>query len=617
MKLYQNGNVVNSLFLNNPTSWESLDDRNLYFGTDSRLPWNEGGKIILDDLRVYDRALSEDEILLLYGHGSGDVGIRPLVVGDSIFSTSPISQSVQFWEEDANLSVSGLELAEINATGAGLLNFNSLEFSYDLNASSKPTLVRVSLPHGAVSKDGNLSQAGAYEFHHRTITSVENGLVAWYTFDSVSGSSVADVSGNLRHAIFHAPDVSEANNSDAITSSETSSTSYGVSNAFDNNTVGSNDKWLTKWDGNPVYIQYDFETSTQIGSYAIYSQNADKDVKSPRSWIFEGSNDGSAWEELHAVKNQTNWSDWEKRTYTLSEAANYRYYRISFTETTGNLVPTHFQDLQLWLDASDSASIEETANVVSRWNDKSGLNNHLLSSGDPSTNTRSQNSQNVIDFDGNDYFESANSYPTGNDFSFFLVAGIDAITNAYQAMFSIRQASGNPSFQIDAASNSSFLVRFWNDGVGTNKNFSSTPVHGSSIYEFIFDDSENELAVYVDGSSLGTTSYSTAPNQQNTLTLFANRGRGSFIDGFVAEMIGIQKAVTPTERTRIEGYLAHKWRLTDLLSSTHPLTYLSIGEIEFFLQPKFNLQNSIMQLNCPVPHLNSPSELINPLNQLV
>ena len=88
--------MVNSLFLNNPTSWESLDDRNLYFGTDSRLPWNEGGKIILDDLRVYDRALSEDEILLLYGHGSGDVGIRPLVVGDSIFSTSPISQSVQF-----------------------------------------------------------------------------------------------------------------------------------------------------------------------------------------------------------------------------------------------------------------------------------------------------------------------------------------------------------------------------------------------------------------------------------------------------------------------------------------------------------------------------------------
>ena len=166
----------------------------------------------------------------------------------------------------------------------------------------------------------------------------------------------------------------------------------------------------------------------------------------------------------------------------------------------------------------------------------------------------------------------------------FLVAGIDAITNAYQTMFSIRQAAGHPSFQIDAASDSSFLVRFWNDGVGTNKNFSSTPVHGSSIYEFIFNDSENELAVYVDGSLLNNFIFHCS-NQQNTLTLFANRGRGSLIDGFVAEMIGIQKAVTPTERKRIEGYLAHKWGLTDLLSSTHPLTYLSIGEIEFSLRP--------------------------------
>ena len=88
--------MVSSLFLNNPTSWESLDDRNLYFGTDSRLPWNEGGKIILDDLRVYDRALSEDEILLLYGYGSGDVGIRPLVVGDSIFRLLPFHNRYSF-----------------------------------------------------------------------------------------------------------------------------------------------------------------------------------------------------------------------------------------------------------------------------------------------------------------------------------------------------------------------------------------------------------------------------------------------------------------------------------------------------------------------------------------
>ena len=87
----------------------------------------------------------------------------------------------------------------------------------------------------------------------------------------------------------------------------------------------------------------------------------------------------------------------------------------------------------------------------------------------------------------------------------------------------------------------------------------------------------------------------TAPNQQNTLTLFANRGRGSFIDGFVAEMIGIQKAVTPTERKRIEGHLAHKWGLTDFFPlPTRSLIY-QLEKLSFSLQLKCNLQNSIMQ----------------------
>ena len=49
------------------------------------------------------------------------------------------------------------------------------------------------LPHGAVIKDGNLSQAGAFEFQHRTVTSVEDGLVAWYTFDQINASVIPDI----------------------------------------------------------------------------------------------------------------------------------------------------------------------------------------------------------------------------------------------------------------------------------------------------------------------------------------------------------------------------------------------------------------------------------------
>ena len=69
------------------------------------------------------------------------------------------------------------------------------------------------------------------------------------------------------------------------------------------------------------FYQYDF-SSTRIASYAVYSQNADQDTKSPKSWILEGSDDNSTWLEIHSVENQLNWADWEKRVFHLRELKN-------------------------------------------------------------------------------------------------------------------------------------------------------------------------------------------------------------------------------------------------------------------------------------------------------
>ena len=50
-----------------------------------------------------------------------------------------------------------------------------------------------------MTKDGNLSSAGAFEFRRRIITSVEDDLLAWYPMDKSFGTKVHDVSGRLRH----------------------------------------------------------------------------------------------------------------------------------------------------------------------------------------------------------------------------------------------------------------------------------------------------------------------------------------------------------------------------------------------------------------------------------
>ena len=218
-------------------------------------PW--GQKIVLDEVRIYDRGLTDTEITKLYGSGSGDIGIRPQISGVSPTPHSTASQSIHFLEDNLTLSVTGLDASEINASIGNILNFNSSDLTYDLNFSHKPSTVRVSLPYGAISHDGNQSQAGAYEFHHRTLTSVEDGLVAWYNFDQNTTSVVYDQSGNLRHGYYKSTDLSTTDNSN-ISTSETSTTSYSKSNAFDNNIGTANDKWLAKWDGTDLWIQYDF-----------------------------------------------------------------------------------------------------------------------------------------------------------------------------------------------------------------------------------------------------------------------------------------------------------------------------------------------------------------------
>ena len=257
LTIFINGSEKVSFTLDNSLGMEFSNDPNLYFGTNPTQPFSMGAKIVLDEVRIYDRKLTDTEISKLYGSGSGDIGIRPKVSGVSPTPNSSAAQSVHFLENNLTLSVTGLDASEINASIGNILNFDSSTLTYDLNFSHKPSTVRVSLPYGAIIHDGNQSQAGAYEFHHRTLTSVEDGLVAWYNFDQNTTSVVYDQSGNLRHGYYQSSDLPTTDNS-KISTSETSTTSYTKSNAFDNNIGTANDKWLAKWDGTDLWIQYDF-----------------------------------------------------------------------------------------------------------------------------------------------------------------------------------------------------------------------------------------------------------------------------------------------------------------------------------------------------------------------
>lgn len=78
---------------------------------------------------------------------------------------------------------------------------------------------------------------------------------------------------------------------------------------------------------------------------------------------------------------------------------------ITRSGIVSNFNPANISGLQLWLDASDAATITQAAGLVSQWNDKSGNGNHATQgtgANQPTTGTRTIGGGNAIAFDGVD-----------------------------------------------------------------------------------------------------------------------------------------------------------------------------------------------------------------------
>ncbi len=55
----------------------------------------------------------------------------------------------------------------------------------------------------------------------------------------------------------------------------------------------------------------------------------------PKNWKFEGSNDGVIWTILDTRTNESGWAANQVRSYTFSNSASYRYYRLNVLVNNG------------------------------------------------------------------------------------------------------------------------------------------------------------------------------------------------------------------------------------------------------------------------------------------
>lgn len=213
--------------------------------------------------------------------------------------------------------------------------------------------------------------------------------------------------------------------------------------------------------------------------------------------------------------------------------------------------------LALWLDASDSSTITQTAGAVSQWNDKSGNGQDLTQTTgtrQPITGTRTVNSLNVIDFDGVDDGMGRGTATNlgGGDYTIFTITYADTATSGRRIItkgnhwgLSVGE-SGSPS-QADASyGNTSSAV----NSRGATTVTSTARILGarrSSSSQFLFSGSTDHSAATannVTGGQLAIASYNNS---------------SAYFDGTIGEILVGQRSWTTAERNQVASYLTAKW----------------------------------------------------------
>lgn len=212
-----------------------------------------------------------------------------------------------------------------------------------------------------------LSSAELIESRYRLELKNTNGLTNHYRFNDngVISDSVGSISGtpyniswsNISPDLFlnkvlilngsELLNVKNGERNKSLIPAHTSATSpigtasassiKGVGNeawrAFDGDKTDSS-FWATNVGVSQGWLQYKFEESKAVELYKIYPRS--DTTQAPKSWTFEGSNDGGVtWDILDTKSGVTTWAYGTPREYPLANNKKYLYYRLNITSENG------------------------------------------------------------------------------------------------------------------------------------------------------------------------------------------------------------------------------------------------------------------------------------------
>lgn len=232
-----------------------------------------------------------------------------------------------------------------------------------------------------------------------------------------------------------------------------------------------------------------------------------------------------------------------------------------------------------WYDPSDTSTVLHVANAVYQLNDKSENGLHLVQgtgANQPTTNTRTINGLNTLDFDGtNDTMANTGAFWNAN------FSGTNKPYEVFIAMESDESASAGYSFAITQASFNSLIGLY---RTATNNTTGAVRRDNANVQQLpVVNLPTTELGSYstsFDGSFITTRGNGTLISTSiasiltamtvNQLHLGSFRSAGLYFNGKYGESLFFVTPLSTANREKLEGYLAWKWGTVSSLGAGHP-----------------------------------------------
>lgn len=223
--------------------------------------------------------------------------------------------------------------------------------------------------------------------------------------------------------------------------------------------------------------------------------------------------------------------------------------------------PKTIAGLSLWLDAADASTITVSTGV-SVWADKSGngRNAAQATGGKQPAYSSTINGKNVVTFQGTDDTMQIGANAAFNATSQTIIVVARQNANANQALW--YKADSNSAVGVIMRYRSAPFFWHYQKNDASAETLSHNASTNSNVNVFVTVLEPAAQAGYTNGSLVASATVTTAYDNNSGPWLGSRRDVGEYLQANIAEVLHWNRALSASERSRVERYLGRKWGVT-------------------------------------------------------